>query len=66
MKLNLSRDKITRVMARKSLTTTKVGELMGVTRAYASIMVNKSSATPKAVGRLANALGVDVTEILED
>lgn len=66
MKLNLSRNKIMRIMARQGIGIGELGERMSVTKQYASLMANKATATPKAAGRLARGLGVDISEILED
>lgn len=64
--MKLSRDKIDIALARKSLTITNLSKCYGVSRARMNIILNMREVTPVCAGRMANALGVDVKEIVED
>ena len=48
------------------MTVSKLAEAYGVSRARMNTILNQCELTPVCVGRLASALGVDVTEIIED
>lgn len=64
--MELSRKKINLILARKQMTVTQLGEAYGVSRARINAILNQRKITFMCAGRLAAALGVDVTEILED
>lgn len=64
--MKLSRDKIDIALARNSLTITNLSERYGVSRARMNVILNMREVTPVCAGRMANALGVDVKEIVED
>lgn len=64
--MKLSRTKIDMQMARKQLTVSALAEKYGVSRSRMTIILNNSDATPICAGKLAQALKVDITEILED
>ena len=64
--MKLSRDKIDIALARNSLTITNLSERYGVSRARMNVILNMREVTPVCAGRMANALGVDVKEIIED
>lgn len=66
MKMEISRNKINIEMARKCWTVTDLAEAYGVSRARINVILNQRSVSVVSAGRLAAALGVDVTEILED
>lgn len=66
MKMEISRNKINIAMARKCWTVTDLAEAYGVSRARINVILNQRSVSVVSAGRLAAALGVDVTEILED
>lgn len=63
--MELNRDKINLAMARKGYTTTQLAEAYGISAQRMRIILNSKKVTPATAGRLAAALGVDVTEILE-
>nr|DAL01779.1 MAG TPA: addiction module antidote protein [Caudoviricetes sp.] len=48
------------------MTVTQLAEAYGVSRARINIILNQREVTPVCAGRIAKALGVDVTEILAD
>lgn len=64
--MKLSRDKVELARARKNMTVTALAEAYGVSRNRINIILNQREITTNCAGRLATALGVDVTEILED
>ncbi len=64
--MRLNRDKIDIAMSKKKKTVVQLAQDYGVSRSRMNIILNSSKATPATVGRLADALGVDVTEIIED
>ena len=64
--MKLSRDKIDIALARNSLTITNLSERYGVSRSRMNIILNMREVTPVCAGRMANALDVDVKEIIED
>ena len=64
--MKLSRDKIDIALARNSLTITNLSKSYGVSRSRMNIILNMREVTPVCAGRMANALGVDVKEIIED
>lgn len=66
MKMEISRDKINIAMARKQWTVVDLAKAYGVSRARINVILNQRSVSVVSAGRLAAALGVDVTEILED
>ena len=47
------------------MTDTALAEAYGVRRTRMNMILNQREVTPLCVGRLAKALGVDVTEIIE-
>ena len=64
--MNLNRDKINIAMARNETSVTALANAYGVSRARMNVILNSAKVSPATAGRLAKALGVDVTEILED
>lgn len=64
MKIELDRKKIDICRARKIMTVADLAEAYGVSRARMNVILNQREVTPVSAGRLADALGVDVTEII--
>lgn len=64
--MELSRNKINIVMARKCMTITQLAKVYGCSRNRINILLNSRKVSVLTVGKLAAALGCDVTEILED
>ena len=62
----LDRDKINVAMARKSYNVAKLAEVYGVSAQRMRTILTSRKVSTATAGRLAKALGVDVTEILED
>ena len=61
----LDRDKINVAMARKSYNIAKLAEVYGVSAQRMRTILNSRKVSTATAGRLAKALGVDVTEIME-
>ena len=64
--MRLSREKINLQLARNQWTVKNLAEAYGVTRNRINILLNQREVSTVSAGKLASALGVDVTEILED
>ena len=65
-KMKISRDKVDICRARKKKSVAEMAEAYGVNRARMNVILNQREVSVISAGRLAEALGVDVTEILED
>mgnify|MGYP001033989899 FL=1 len=63
--MKVSRDKIDIARASRCMTVSGLAEAYGVSRARVNIILNQREVTPVCAGRIARALGVDVTEIIE-
>ena len=63
--MKVSKDKIDIVRANRCMTITELAEAYGVSRTRMNMILNQREVTVVCAGRLANALGVDVTEIIE-
>lgn len=63
--MKISREKINIEMARKKMTVVHLAEVYGVSRARMNVILNSQVITPVCAGRVADALGCDVTEIIE-
>ena len=58
--------KIALCLARAQMTRGEMCKRCGITDGNMSAILKKGHASPRNVGRIAEALGVDVTEILKD
>lgn len=63
--MKLNRDKVNIAMARKKMTVVDLAKAYGVSRARMNVILNSQVLTPVCAGRVAEALGVDVTEIID-
>lgn len=63
--MKLSKTKILLLMADKQMTMQKVASAYGVSRERINKIINSASVRPVTAGKLAKALGVNVTDILE-
>ena len=63
--MTLNRDKIEIVRARKQMSVADLAKAYGVSRARMHTILNQREITALCAGRLAAALGCDVTEIIE-
>lgn len=64
--MKISREKINIKRARKKMSIVGLAEAYGVSRARMNVILNQREISVVSAGRLADALGCDVTEILED
>lgn len=63
--MKIDKKKLNLAMARKCLTTAELSTVAEMPRSTVNRVVAGKSAKPWTVGKIANALGVDVTEIIE-
>lgn len=63
--MKINRDKINVAMARKKMTVGDLADAYGLSRNRINILLNQREVSVVSAGRLAEALEVDVTEILE-
>lgn len=61
----LNRNKINIVLARKQMSVTALAKAYGVSRTRMHIILNSKDVTPICAGRLAEAIGMDVEDIIE-
>lgn len=64
--MKISKEKINIEMARKKMSVKALADAYGVSRARINVVLNQREVSTVSAGRLADALDVDVTEILED
>ena len=64
--MKIDREKVNICMARKQMTVQNLADTYGVGRARINTILNSRNISPVSVGRLAAALGVDVTEIIKN
>lgn len=65
MGLTIDDRKYAVALANSGLTIGQAAERAGMSRQRFMMILNQKRATPQAVGKIAKALGVDVTEIIE-
>lgn len=63
--MTVSKEKVNIILAKKQTTISTLCENEGFSRARFYAILNSKNVTPKSAGRVASALGVDVTEIIE-
>ena len=63
--MRLSKDKIKILQARRQMRQGEVADAAGISRATLSYVMNGKECHPVMAGKIAKALEVDVTEILE-
>ena len=63
--MKIDRGKINICMARKKMSVQALADAYGVSRARINVVLNQREVSTVSAGRLADALGVDVTEIIE-
>ena len=64
--MKLDKDKIKILMARKCWKRSDLAKAYGVSSSRINIILGAAEVSTVVVGRLAAALGVDVTEIIEE
>ena len=65
-KMKISKDKVTLQLARKCWTVQQLANVYGVSRNRINVLLNQREVSTVSAGGLAAALGVDITEIMED
>ena len=65
-RMKISRDKVDICRARKKKSVVDLAEAYGVSRARMNVILNQREVSVVSAGRLTDALGVDITDILED
>lgn len=63
--MTLSNEKLDIAMAKLAINKTELAERAGISRNRLCVLMNSKVVTAVAVGKIAKALGVDVTEIIE-
>lgn len=64
--MHISSLKIDVLIARKCLTQAETARLAGLSRQCMILTLKRGRCTARTAGKIARALGVDVTEIMED
>ena len=64
--MKVSKNKIDLARANRCMTVSGLAEAYGVSRTRMNMILNQREVTVVCAGRLAHALGVDVTEIIEE
>lgn len=64
--MKISTKKIETIMARKGLTKTILSDRSGISRQNISTIIIRGTCAPKTAGKIAQALGVDVTDIMKE
>ena len=63
--MDINKAKIELIMAKKTWTGQDLANVYGVTKARMNKILNSRAVRPCTAGKLAKALGVDVTEIID-
>ena len=63
--MKLVKNKIEIALARRCMNVSELSEIYGVTRSRMSTLINQQNVSYVCAGKLAKALDVDVTEIIE-
>lgn len=63
--MEMNRNKINLAMSRKGFTIAKLAAVYGVSDQRMRVILNSKKVSPATVKRMADALDVDVTEIIE-
>lgn len=63
--MTLNREKVDIILARKGVTVSALCKNAGFSRNRFYTVMNSKKISPMTAGRVAKALGVDVTEIIE-
>ncbi len=64
MKLNTANIQL--IKARKGLRSKEIAERYGCSKSFINMVIKKDSVRTETAGKLAKALGVDVTEIIQE
>lgn len=63
--MNISKEKVNILLARNSINVKMLAEKCNISRTRICTILNSRNVKPQTVGKIAAALGVDVTEIIE-
>ena len=63
--MKIDNEKFEVALARSGLTMGQAAERAGISRQRYCMILNQKNVTPRAVGKIAKGVGVDVTEIIE-
>lgn len=63
--MKVNREKINVAMVRRQMTVKELADAYGVSRNRINVLLNQREVSVVSAGKLAAALGVDVTDILE-
>lgn len=63
--MTINDEKLMLAMAKKAVTKVQLAERAGMSRNRLNVVLNSKKVTPVTIGRIAKALDVDVTEIME-
>lgn len=63
--MTINETKFEIALARQSMTKKEIAERAGMSRGRLAVILNSKKVTPIAVGRIATALNVDATEIID-
>ena len=63
--MNISREKIELIMAKKGLTASELATLSGISRQNFSTIKLRGTCTPETAGKIAKGLRVDPADIIE-
>ena len=64
--MRISIRKIETIMARKGFTKSILSDRSGISRQNISTITLRGTCEPKTAGKIAQGLGVDISEIMED
>ena len=64
MKINTK--KVMVILSERIMTQTELAELCGISRQNVSTIMTRGTCLPKTAGRIANGLGVPVSEIVKE
>lgn len=64
--MRISKNKLGIAMARRSMNFQKLAKMSGISRTTLSYINNGKNCRPEVVSRIAMALNVDVTELIEE
>lgn len=64
--MQIDREKVNVVLARKMMSISELSAVYGTSCSGVYKILSQKNVTPMSAGRLAKALGVDVTDLLKD
>ena len=65
VEMQISREKLSLLLAKRQFTMATLAKECGISRNRIYVIVNSRSVMPKTVGRIADALEVDIADIIE-